>query len=178
MSKYVPARVAQEQLGVSLRTLLRWDEAGKIETLSVPPMDKDDITSNQSLTLINQRNQFSCTPELAVILKNLTLRDKLTFFSLVSPTVNSSKKSRRVSTSKEKNFVPYWNEFSQEMFQWLWSVIKTDSPVSVLNLSNGSAKDKVVNSWFSNKVTSLQNEKWSKISLPPPSSPRAVSFSG
>ncbi len=87
------------------------------------------------------------------MLKNLTWRDRLTFFSLVSPTVNSSKKSRRVSTSKEKNFVTYWNEFSQEMFQWLWSVIKIDSPVSALNLSNGSAKDKVVNSWFSSKVT-------------------------
>ena len=36
MSKYVPARVAQEQLGVSLRTLLRWDEAGKIETIRTP----------------------------------------------------------------------------------------------------------------------------------------------
>lgn len=36
MSKYVPARVAQEKLGVSLRTLLRWDEAGKIETIRTP----------------------------------------------------------------------------------------------------------------------------------------------
>ncbi|NEO28322.1 MAG: IS607 family transposase, partial [Kamptonema sp. SIO4C4] len=36
MSKYVPARIAQEKLGVSLRTLLRWDEAGKIETIRTP----------------------------------------------------------------------------------------------------------------------------------------------
>lgn len=36
MPKYVPARVAREQLGVSLRTLLRWEEAGKIETIKTP----------------------------------------------------------------------------------------------------------------------------------------------
>lgn len=36
MGNYVPARVATAKLGVSLRTLLRWEEAGKIQTIKTP----------------------------------------------------------------------------------------------------------------------------------------------
>ena len=36
MANYVPARVATAKLGVTLRTLLRWDEAGKIKTIKTP----------------------------------------------------------------------------------------------------------------------------------------------
>ncbi|MBO3462335.1 IS607 family transposase [Aetokthonos hydrillicola Thurmond2011] len=36
MPNYVPARVATAKLGVTLRTLLRWDEAGKIKTIKTP----------------------------------------------------------------------------------------------------------------------------------------------
>ncbi|WP_017715990.1 IS607 family transposase [Kamptonema formosum] len=36
MANYVPARVATAKLGVSLRTLLRWEEAGKIQTIKTP----------------------------------------------------------------------------------------------------------------------------------------------
>jgi predicted site-specific integrase-resolvase len=36
MSNYVPARVATEKLGVTLRTLLRWEESGKIKTIRTP----------------------------------------------------------------------------------------------------------------------------------------------
>ena len=36
MPNYVPARVATAKLGVSLRTLLRWEEAGKIKTVKTP----------------------------------------------------------------------------------------------------------------------------------------------
>lgn len=36
MPNYVPARVATSKLGVSLRTLLRWEEAGKIQTIKTP----------------------------------------------------------------------------------------------------------------------------------------------
>jgi putative resolvase len=36
MANYLPARKAQEKLGVTLRTLLRWAEAGKIETIKTP----------------------------------------------------------------------------------------------------------------------------------------------
>ncbi|MEC4887085.1 MAG: MerR family DNA-binding transcriptional regulator [Scytonema sp. PMC 1070.18] len=36
MANYVPARVATVKLGVTLRTLLRWEEAGKIKTIKTP----------------------------------------------------------------------------------------------------------------------------------------------
>ncbi len=36
MPKYVAARVATAKLGVSLRTLLRWEETGKIQTVKTP----------------------------------------------------------------------------------------------------------------------------------------------
>jgi putative resolvase len=36
MTNYVPARMATAKLGVTLRTLLRWEEAGKIKTIKTP----------------------------------------------------------------------------------------------------------------------------------------------
>jgi hypothetical protein len=36
MANYLPARKAQAILGVTLRTLIRWAEAGKIETIKTP----------------------------------------------------------------------------------------------------------------------------------------------
>ena len=36
MANYLPARKAQEILGVTLRTLIRWADAGKIETIKTP----------------------------------------------------------------------------------------------------------------------------------------------
>jgi len=50
MSNYVPARVATAKLGVCLRTLLRWEEAGKIKTIKTPNgqrrYDTSSVTSN------------------------------------------------------------------------------------------------------------------------------------
>ncbi|WP_397332899.1 MerR family DNA-binding transcriptional regulator [Nostoc sp. FACHB-280] len=36
MTHYVPARKAQLALGVTLKTLLRWEESGKIKTIRTP----------------------------------------------------------------------------------------------------------------------------------------------
>lgn len=50
MSNYVPARVATAKLGVCLRTLLRWEETGKIKTIRTPNNQRRyDITSVTAL---------------------------------------------------------------------------------------------------------------------------------
>ncbi|WP_199334150.1 MULTISPECIES: recombinase family protein [Nostocaceae] len=36
MTNYVPARKAQLAFGVTLKTLLRWEESGKIKTIRTP----------------------------------------------------------------------------------------------------------------------------------------------
>ncbi|WP_407882818.1 recombinase family protein, partial [Scytonema sp. NUACC26] len=52
MANYVPARVATTKLGVTLRTLLRWEEAGKIKTIKTPNgqrrYDIDSVINIQS----------------------------------------------------------------------------------------------------------------------------------
>lgn len=120
------------------------------------------IPSYQPPVAINQ--SFSMEGFQAT-LRNLTLSDKYSFLSLVTPLEKSSEKLAQDSISDEKNFLPYWNEFSQGMSEWLWSATRTDLPGSDLNLSSGSVNDVSVKSWFSTKLTYLQNEKWLKIFL-------------
>jgi predicted site-specific integrase-resolvase len=60
MANYVPARVATARLGVSLRTLLRWEKAGKISTVKTPNGQRRyDIES-----VINIQSSFSTRPTI------------------------------------------------------------------------------------------------------------------
>jgi putative transposase len=78
----------------------------------------------------------------------------------------SSGKSEADSTSSAKNFFPYWNEFCQEMSAWLSLPTKTDWQDLDLTCFDGSVSKTGVNSWFSMKQVSVQNQKWLKTSLP------------
>ena len=130
------------------------------------PMVSVDTTSIQLslLDLLTKEQSFS-TLAFPGIVKNLTLKDRLVFFCLNSQKENSSQKSEADSITEEKSFLPYWNEFSQAMSDYLLLDTKIDSQGLGLTSSNGCVVSSTVKSWFSTKQTCLQKEKWLKTSL-------------
>ena len=74
------------------------------------------------------------------------------------------KQERSKQSEHRKNFLPYWNESSLEMSEWLSLPTKTDWQDSALTCSNGCASKTGVNSWYRAKQTLVQNQKWLKIS--------------
>jgi putative transposase len=69
------------------------------------------------------------------------------------------------STSKERNFWPYWNELCQELSEQLLSLTKTDWQDSGSIGLTGSVSNLTAQSWFSTRQTFLQKQKWLKTSL-------------
>jgi len=130
------------------------------------PMVSADTTSIQLslLELLTKEQSFS-TLAFPGIVKSLTLKDRLVFFCLNSQKENSSQKSEADSITEEKSFLPYWNEFSQAMSDYLLLDTKIDSQGLGLTSSNGCVVSSTVKSWFSTKQTCLQKEKWLKTPL-------------
>jgi putative transposase len=118
------------------------------------------------LSLFPLLNQQSSTPELVVEVKKMTLIDRLSFLSLVTEDVKSSKTSGVDSTLKGKGLSPYWNGFCQATSQWLSLPEKTDYADSDSLLSHGSHRGAGVKFWFSTIQHLVQNEKWLKIYSP------------
>lgn len=134
---------------------------------SEPRQGKDDTTSNLlPLELASTVARLSSTPELAVVPSNQILTDKLPHSATSTRKPKSSRKLAADSTSSEKNCLPYWNESCQEMSAWLSLPTKTDWHDSDLTCFDGSANKTGVNSWFSMKQVSVQNEKWLRTSSP------------
>jgi putative transposase len=61
---------------------------------------------------------------------------------------------------KSKSFLPYWNESSHEMSEWLSLPTMTDWQEEALTNANGTASKTGVNSWYRVKQTLVQNKKW------------------
>lgn len=136
---------------------------------SAPPQDKDVTTSSpMQLTLelwaINE--SLLSTHESALAHNKPISIDKLPLSATFTQAQKSSQKLGVASTSKERNYLPYWNEFSREMSEWLSWLTKTASPDSDLTCLDGSANKTGVSSWFSMKQHSVQSEKWLKTSSP------------
>jgi putative transposase len=125
----------------------------------------DDTTPIQ-LSLFRLPSQPSSMPELAVEAKKPTLLDRLSFLSLVTPDVKSSKTSAADLTSKGKALSPYWNEFCQATSAWLWLPQKIDYADSDSILSHGLQNAAGVKFWFSTITHLVQKEKWLKIYSP------------
>jgi putative transposase len=77
-----------------------------------------------------------------------------------------SQTSEAVSTSKEKDFKPFWTPHYKELSGKLWLPTKIDSVDSDLIYLNISSKSKEEKSWFSTKRIILQNKSSLEISLP------------
>lgn len=137
--------------------------------VSSPKVVKEDTTSTQLslLDLLNQplEKQYF-TPEFLAALRKPTLSNKFSFLSLVTQAQKSLQTSEADSTSKEKVFKPYWNPFCQMMSDWLSLPTKIAYAGLDSILSHGLLTDPKLKYWFSTKLTSVQNERWLKTSLP------------
>lgn len=104
------------------------------------------------------------TPESVVAHNSPTLTGKSLTLVVSTQKPKSVAKSEEDLISNEKSFLPYWNESSKEMSEWLSLLTKTDWQDSALTCSNGSASKTGVNSWYSTKQTLVQIKKWLKTS--------------
>jgi putative transposase len=129
---------------------------------SLPQADKDDTTWTQLSLLETLSEQPSYMQEFQVALKEVSCLHKLSFCSLVTPRLKSSKTWEVDLTTEEKGFYPYWNGFSQMMSDWLSLPTKTDFADLGSILLHGCAKDKSVRYWFSTNRVLAQNERWLK----------------
>lgn len=137
---------------------------------SSPKAVKEDTTWIQ-LSLFDvetpQIPEQSCfMPGFQAALKNLTLKSKLTFLSLVIPMQKSLPISEADSTSSEKDFKPYWTEFSQTLSNLLSLPTKIGFAVLGSILSHGCVLGSRLKYWFSTRRTSAQNGKLWKMFLP------------
>jgi putative transposase len=123
-----------------------------------------DVTTSQDLQLSlfdvplftpeSQVPSNEKTYSVNVIISNLnTLRQKL------------SQKLAEVLTTKERSFLPYWNELCQEISSALLSHIKTDSLDLASTSSLGCVPKTLAKSWFSTKLNYLPTKKWLRTSL-------------
>lgn len=138
--------------------------------VSLPREVKEDITSihlSRCELETQQTSESLCyMPGFQAGVKNLTLSNKLTFLSLITPMRKLLPTSPVDLTSSEKVFKPYWTEFSQTLVKLLSLPTKTDFVDLGSILSHGSVVDNKLKFWFSTKLTSVQNEKWSRIFWP------------
>jgi len=93
------------------------------------------------------------------------LKDKSNSYDPNIQTIKSLKISDQVSTGKEKVLKPFWNKYTKEISQKLWSPTKIDCVDSDLNCSNGSVKNTILKSWFSiqSQKQKIEPKNWQKI---------------
>lgn len=124
----------------------------------------EDTTLTPSLkeALIQGRRSF--TPELVATNSERICIGRPTISNPCFRMEKLLPKSVPGSTLSEKGYYPFWDESCQEMSKKLWSHTQTDSFGLALTSSNGFVSKTIADSWFSTKLTSLQNKKWLKIS--------------
>lgn len=104
-----------------------------------------------------RRNVLSATLELALQNNLKTYKDKKNTCLVNTQPLNQSQILEVELTSKEKGYLPYWNEQYQDIASRLLLAIKTDLPVLGSKLSSGLLNVQGVKSWFSIKLIPLQS---------------------
>lgn len=114
---------------------------------------------------LKKKDQESSMQESASRIKLRISKDKFNSCSQNIPQIQSSKISVPVSTGKEKGLKPFWNKYTKEISQRLWSPTKIDCVDSDSNCSNGSAKNMTPKSWFSilSQKQKTEPKNWQKI---------------
>ncbi|EKD07725.1 putative transposase [Arthrospira platensis C1] len=105
-------------------------------------------------------------PELVVAPTKATSTDGLPHCPTSTPKQKSSPKTEAGSTSRERKCWPDWDIICQEMSAWLSLPTQTDWQYGDLTCFDGSANKTGVNSWFSTRQVSVQNQKWLRTSSP------------
>ena len=117
------------------------------------------------IKLKKREKKESSTQESVPRTKLRILKDKSNSYNQSIPPTHSSKISVPVSTGKEKVLKPFWNKYTKEISQKLWSPTKTDCVDSDLNCSSGSVKNTTPKSWFSilSQKQRTEPRNWQKI---------------
>jgi len=106
------------------------------------------------------------------VTKNLISNDKSNSSNRNSPIIESFRILDQVSTSKDKDFYPFWNNACKEISEKLPLPIKTGYADSDSSSLNGSLKSTMSNSWYTlsqhnpKQHPSQQKMKWHKIFWP------------
>lgn len=160
----------QEMQQLLLEFMLEPCQGGKKKTRSKrskPLQDKGVTTLTPIKENSNLQSELPLFTLVSVVEDNKkTSLDKQSLSDKNTPKQKSLAKLGADSISKEKNFLPYWNESCQEMSQQLWSLIKIDSLDSDLTGSTGFVNNLTVKSWFSMRQFYLHQKKWLKTYLP------------
>ena len=140
-------------------TKLSEDGQKKIKLISKKPME-----GIIDISFLPMKKQISSIVESPVLNKNLISKDKLNICKKNSQDMKSSKTLEAESISNEKDFSPFYNEFSSEMFQKLWLPQMIDYPDLILNSLNGFSNTSDVNSFvLTNPLINQQNKNYRKI---------------
>lgn len=157
---------------ISTETLCSSGHTKEKSPPSKPPLVKTDTPNRLSLPSLPLRsritylNLISATQECPPEDNSKTSTDNQSSFLPDSQATLLLKTLDQVSTSREKDFKPFWNTHSKEMSERLSSHIKTDCVVSVLTCSSQSYPSPMGRSWFSITETPLQQKSSQTTLLP------------
>ena len=121
----VPTRVAAKALGY-MRTPYVSGQMKEKFHMKKRRLGSVDSTLEPSCLLPKESVQKCATAECHPQNSETILTDKSNNSASASQTTKLSKTSEAVSTSKERDLYPFWNEFCQEMSKKLWLPTKTD----------------------------------------------------
>ena len=135
-----------------------------------PPQQTNDSTMlNHSCETEKQqprKESTSCIVESLLQSRKTTSKGRSHSCGTGIQTTQLSRTLPVESTSKEKDFSPYWNQYVQEMSQKLWLPTKIGSQDLGSTLSNGWSSSTVEGSWFSRKFLIPHNKNWSVTCYP------------
>jgi putative transposase len=135
------------------------------------PMEQKDSIPKQIFkpslvlpkTIRKKKEKLSVMQESAPPIKEKTLKDKSCSSKKSIQKQKSTKILDQDSTGKDQVLIPFWNQYTKEISQQLWSPIGTDFVDLGTNSLNGSSKRLMSNSWFSarilHKKTPLKNSQ-------------------
>lgn len=129
--------------------------------------EKTLLSSETVATMSNKRKaENSLTLECQPVVKKMIYNVKSPFSKTNVPITLSSLTSDPGSTSRKKDFEPFWNTRCQEISSNLWLPTKTDYVDLPTISSNGLSTKMVAKSLFSTMMsTQHQNQNYAKILL-------------
>ncbi len=118
----------------------------------------------------NQQNRkispLSVMQESLLIPKEMTLKDRLSFYARVTRQAPLLVRLGQDSILNGENSSKYWNKYTSLISQHLSSLIPTEQLDLAFHLSSGYVNNPESGSWFSTSVSYLQKQNSLKISCP------------
>ena len=108
--------------------------------------------SSVSKKILKNQKKESVMQESVPTINEKIYKDKSNCLKKSIQIQELSKISEVDSIGKDQDYLPFWNQFTQEMSQKLWLPTKIDCVVSDMNLWNSSLRNLMSTSWFSVEV--------------------------